>query len=115
MNNLAMVLSDQGKYEQAEDILRQELGLGKTILGKGHPSTPMSIKVKIAMVGRPNLQFANILLLICAVADSAPSSLSIYVFNPPSAIMATSLIQSHYSRLFYSFVGSSFLRPGHPQ
>jgi len=32
--NLALVLSNEGKYEQAEGIHRQALGLRKTVLGK---------------------------------------------------------------------------------
>ena len=43
MNNLAVVLSDQGKYEQAEDMSRQALGLRETVLGKEHPSTLTSM------------------------------------------------------------------------
>jgi hypothetical protein len=39
MNNLAGVLSDQGEYEQAEEMHRQVLGLLETVLGKEHPST----------------------------------------------------------------------------
>jgi hypothetical protein len=39
MNNLATVLSDQGKYEQAADMHRQALGLKETVLGKEHPGT----------------------------------------------------------------------------
>jgi hypothetical protein len=34
MNNLATVLSHQGKYEQAEEMHRQILSLSKTVLGK---------------------------------------------------------------------------------
>jgi hypothetical protein len=37
MNNLATVLRDQDKYEQAEEMLRQVLGLSETVLGKDHP------------------------------------------------------------------------------
>jgi len=37
MNNLAMVLKDQGKYEQAEEMYRQALGLSETVVGKEHP------------------------------------------------------------------------------
>src|SRR5271170_4373899 len=37
MNNLAMVLRDQGKYEQAEEMFRQALRLRETVLGKKHP------------------------------------------------------------------------------
>jgi hypothetical protein len=39
MNNLALVLSYQGKYEQAEEVQRQVLELRKTVLGKEHPDT----------------------------------------------------------------------------
>jgi tetratricopeptide (TPR) repeat protein len=39
MNNLATVLSNQGKYEQAEEIHRQALRLRETVLGKEHPAT----------------------------------------------------------------------------
>ena len=43
MDNLALVLSDQGKYQQAEEMDRQALGLKETVLGKEHPSTLMSM------------------------------------------------------------------------
>jgi tetratricopeptide (TPR) repeat protein len=43
MNDLASVLSDQGKYEQAEEMHRQALGLRETMLGKEHPSTLTSM------------------------------------------------------------------------
>ena len=43
MNNLAYVLSDQGKNEQAEEIHRQALRLRETVLGKEHPSTLTSM------------------------------------------------------------------------
>jgi hypothetical protein len=43
MNNLAMVLSDQGKYDQAEEMHRQALGLRETVLGKEHPDTLRSM------------------------------------------------------------------------
>jgi tetratricopeptide (TPR) repeat protein len=39
MNNLATVLRDQGKYEQAEEMYRHALRLRQTVLGKEHPST----------------------------------------------------------------------------
>jgi hypothetical protein len=38
MNNQALVLRDQGKYEQAEEMHRQVLGLFETVLGKEHLS-----------------------------------------------------------------------------
>ena len=43
MNNLAIVLGSQGKYEQAEEMYRQALRLAETVLGKEHPDTLMSI------------------------------------------------------------------------
>jgi Flp pilus assembly protein TadD len=39
MNNLAGVLSGQGRYEQAEEMHRQALRLSETMLGKEHPLT----------------------------------------------------------------------------
>jgi hypothetical protein len=36
MNKLANVLSNQGKYERAEEMHRQALGLSETVLGKEH-------------------------------------------------------------------------------
>ena len=44
MNKLANVLSNQGKYEQAEEMHRQALGLSETVLGKEHPFTLTSMK-----------------------------------------------------------------------
>jgi tetratricopeptide (TPR) repeat protein len=43
MGDLAEVLSYQGKYEQAEEMHRQELGLRETVLGKEHPDTLTSM------------------------------------------------------------------------
>ena len=43
MNNLAVVLSGQGKHEQAEEIYRQALGLRETVLGKENPDTLRSM------------------------------------------------------------------------
>jgi tetratricopeptide (TPR) repeat protein len=43
MNNLAVVLSHQGKYEQAEEMHQQALRLSETVLGKEHPSTLTSM------------------------------------------------------------------------
>ena len=39
MNNLALVLSRQGKYGEAEEMHRQALALKETVLGKEHPDT----------------------------------------------------------------------------
>jgi Tfp pilus assembly protein PilF len=43
MSNLGSVLSDQGKYEQAEEMHRKTLALCETVLGKEHPSTLTNI------------------------------------------------------------------------
>jgi tetratricopeptide (TPR) repeat protein len=40
---LATVLSDQGKYEQAEEICRQALAVCETVPGKENPSLPTSV------------------------------------------------------------------------
>lgn len=37
--HLAAVLSDQGKYEQVEEMYRQELRLCNIVLDQDHPST----------------------------------------------------------------------------
>jgi hypothetical protein len=37
MNNLAIVMGDQGKYEQAEEMYQQTLRLSEMVLGKEHP------------------------------------------------------------------------------
>ena len=42
MNNLALVLDRQGKYEEAEGMHRQTLALSETELGKKHPETLIS-------------------------------------------------------------------------
>jgi hypothetical protein len=43
MNNLALVLSEQEQYSEAEALHRQTLELYKRILGEQHPSTLISI------------------------------------------------------------------------
>jgi len=43
MNNLAGGLSDQGTYEQAEEMHRQTLSLTDTVLGKEHHDTVTSM------------------------------------------------------------------------
>ncbi|KAI0172216.1 hypothetical protein GGR52DRAFT_549465 [Hypoxylon sp. FL1284] len=54
MNNIALVLDSQGKYEEAEQMHRQTLELKERVLGGEHPSTIRSkanlnvcLKVKI--------------------------------------------------------------------
>jgi hypothetical protein len=43
INNLASVLSHQGKYGQVEEMYRQTLGLRDAVLGKEHASTMSSV------------------------------------------------------------------------
>ena len=43
INDLAIVLGDQNKYEQAEEMHRQELGLCEKVLDKEHPDTLTSM------------------------------------------------------------------------
>jgi tetratricopeptide (TPR) repeat protein len=43
MNNLALVLRNQGKYKEAETMHRQELELSEKVLGKEHPDTLTSM------------------------------------------------------------------------
>ena len=44
MNNLGLVLSKQGKYEEAEQMHRQALMLRKGVLDNTHPDTLKSVK-----------------------------------------------------------------------
>ncbi|KAI1746361.1 hypothetical protein F4680DRAFT_401207 [Xylaria scruposa] len=39
MNNLGLVLRDQGRYEKAEELLQQTLDLSEEVLGRKHPDT----------------------------------------------------------------------------
>ena len=39
MNNLVLVLTSQGKYEEAERLYRQVLALRDETIGKEHPDT----------------------------------------------------------------------------
>ena len=41
--SVGSMLEDQGKYEQAEEMHRQKLGLCETVLGKEHPHTLTSM------------------------------------------------------------------------
>ena len=43
MNDLALVLSSQGKYEEAEEMHGQALALRERVLGKEHPDTLTSV------------------------------------------------------------------------
>ena len=52
MNNLALVLSSQGKYEKAEEMHRQALALEGRMLGKEHPDTLGSMNNLTEMLSR---------------------------------------------------------------
>ena len=52
MNNLALVLSSQGNYEEAERIHRQALALRETVLGKEHPNTLGSMNNLASVLSR---------------------------------------------------------------
>jgi tetratricopeptide (TPR) repeat protein len=43
MSNLALALSDQGKYAEAEAMHRRTLALREKVLGKEHPHTLTSV------------------------------------------------------------------------
>jgi len=47
---LAMVLSSQGRYEQAEEMLRQTLSAMEPVLGKRHPDVLMSMRYLVIML-----------------------------------------------------------------
>ena len=46
MNNLALLLNSQGKYEEAVAMHRQTLALSVKVLGHKHPSTLTSINTE---------------------------------------------------------------------
>ena len=52
MNNLASVLSDQGKYEQAEEMHQQELAISERVLGREHPGTLTSMNNLASVMSR---------------------------------------------------------------
>ncbi len=52
MNNLAEVLSRQGKHKEAEEMHRQALALRETVLGKEHPSTLTSMNNLAGVLSR---------------------------------------------------------------
>ena len=52
MNNLAEVLSSQGKYEEIEEMHGQELALTERVLGKEHPDTLTSMKNLASVLSR---------------------------------------------------------------
>jgi hypothetical protein len=52
VNVLAMVLSSQGKYGQAEEILQQTLSVTEPVLGKGHPDILVSMSYLVIVLRR---------------------------------------------------------------
>jgi tetratricopeptide (TPR) repeat protein len=57
MNSLAMVLDEQGKYEEREKLLRETLRLREMVLGKQHPDTAgtlCSLAIVLKLLGRYN-------------------------------------------------------------
>ena len=68
MNSLAMVLKDQGKYEQAEEMLRQALRLE-------HPSALRGSYASIFLVYRSRARFGRIRRRNLSQIQSAPPSL----------------------------------------
>ena len=53
MNNLALALSNQGKYDEAEPKCRQTLALSEKVLGKEHPNTLSEHEQPRFAVGEP--------------------------------------------------------------
>ena len=51
MNNLALVLSRQGSYKEAERIHQQALVLSERVLGKEHPNTLASMNNLALVLG----------------------------------------------------------------
>ena len=43
MNNLAIVLCDEGRYAEAEKLHRETLDIRRRVLGPEHPDTLMSM------------------------------------------------------------------------
>jgi hypothetical protein len=52
MNNLASVLTSQGKYEEAEAMHRKELAICEKVLGPEHPSTLTSMSNLAGVLNR---------------------------------------------------------------
>src|SRR5271170_6507513 len=68
MNDLAGVLSDQGKHDQAEEVYRRTLELSETVLGKEHPLTLASMNnlvFTIQVQGR-NIEAIKLMTELCA-------------------------------------------------
>ena len=51
INNLASMLSNQGKHQEVEKMYRQALALGETVLGKEQPKTLTSRNTLAAVLG----------------------------------------------------------------
>jgi hypothetical protein len=65
LNNLALVLDSQGKYEEAERIHRQELGLSEKVLGKVRPGIlEQEIRVVRLRAGHIRLLLYSLFLIL---------------------------------------------------
>lgn len=58
MSHLALVLRNQGKYEEAEQINRQSLALRKMVLGKEHPDMLESMNLRASILYRHGKHFS---------------------------------------------------------
>jgi tetratricopeptide (TPR) repeat protein len=86
----AGVLRDQGKYEQAEEMHRQALGLYETMLGKEHPSSLTSMN-NLAWVLSRQGKYAEAEEMPWAEANGArqrPSTLR-SIYNQSKTILST--------------------------
>ena len=50
MSNLAMLLENQGKLDEAEPLVRDELAACKETLGDRHPDTLVSVSALVVLV-----------------------------------------------------------------
>jgi tetratricopeptide (TPR) repeat protein len=55
INNLALVLSSQGKYKEAEAMYRQTLALREKVLSKEHPDTLKSVYCLAHLLAKQDL------------------------------------------------------------
>jgi len=74
VNNLALMLGDQGKYEEAEEIYRQALRLYETVLNKEDLSCQRSRRARVAIdfsTGFACVSHAFNVLGVCVMVISA--------------------------------------------
>jgi tetratricopeptide (TPR) repeat protein len=73
VSNLALVLSDQGKYEAAEEANRRALEGREKVLGKEHPNTLISVWCSADLAERLGRKADAVLLYERAVAGLSTS------------------------------------------